>query len=60
MIMDGLINAFGVIYIEVLEKFGTTSAEAAWILSIQVCVHGFVGKPYILNLLLICIVETKI
>ena len=42
--MDGVINAFGVIYLEVTDAFNASSAEAAWILSLQTCVMGLVGE----------------
>ena len=42
--MDGVINAFGVIYLEVTDTFNASSAEAAWILSLQTCIMGLVGE----------------
>ena len=59
MLMDGVINAFGVIYLEVTESFGANASQAAWILSIQTCTHGLVGKLchyyYVLSMLyLVC------
>ena len=44
MLMDGVINAFGVIYLEVTDAFNASSAEAAWILSLQTCIMGLVGE----------------
>ena len=44
MLMDGVINAFGVIYLEVTESFGASASQAAWILSIQTCMHGLAGQ----------------
>lgn len=44
LLCDGIINAFGVIYLEVIEKFEANSAEVAWILSTQKCVQGLVGN----------------
>ena len=53
--MDGVINAFGVIYLEVTESFGANASQAAWFLSIQTCTHGLVGKLchyyYVLSML---------
>ena len=46
LLMDGVINAFGVIYLEVTESFGASASQAAWILSIQICTHGLVGRLY--------------
>lgn len=44
MIMDGLLNAFGIIYVEVIDKFGASSSQVTWILSIQKCSLGFIGE----------------
>ena len=50
MLMDGVINAYGVIYLEVTESFGASASQAAWILSIQTCMHGLAGQ----FLLMVC------
>ena len=44
LLSDGIINAFGVIYLEVIERFEASSADAAWILSTQTCIQGLVGN----------------
>ena len=49
LLSGGVINAFGVIYLEITEEFQASSNGAAWILAMQTAVQGLVGN-YSINM----------